>query len=270
MDVLFSLYLLLLGLALGSFVLAMVDRMKTNRDWVKGRSECEDCKRKLKPIDLVPLLSWLSTGGTCRYCHKKLSVQYPLVELGVGLAFIISYIFWPYDLTGTLAVVQFVVWLAAIVLLAGLFVFDMRWFLLPNKLVRPLIALGVVWALLDVASQGISYTIAMNYIFAIAASAGVFWVLYVGSRGKWIGDGDVRLAVAIGLFTGSPAEAWMTVFIASVLGILVALPHIKKTKKKKRLKLKIPFGPVLIVALYVTVLFGAGVIDWYKLNVLYL
>lgn len=270
MDVLITVYLFFLGLALGSFTLAMVDRMKTGRDWVRGRSECEYCKHKLQPVDLLPVFSWLSTKGTCRYCKKALSPAYPIAELGVALSFLTSYIFWPYEITGVIASTQFIIWLIAIVLLAGLFIFDIRWFLLPNKLVRPLIVLGVFWALLDIANQGVSAFILLNYILAIALSAGVFLALYTLSKGKWIGDGDIRLGIAIGLFTGSALEAWMVLFIASVLGIVAALPFLKKTEKKKRMKLKIPFGPVLIVALYITVLFGAGLINWYKLHVLYL
>jgi leader peptidase (prepilin peptidase)/N-methyltransferase len=270
MDTLITLYLFLLGLIFGSFTLAMVDRMKTNRDWVKGRSECEHCKHKLKPVDLIPLFSWLSTKGTCRYCKKSLSAAYPLAEIGVALSFVSSYIFWPYELSGVIASSQFIIWLFALVLLSGLFIFDIRWFLLPNKLVRPLIALGVFWALLDIVNQGLSVFILLNYILAIGVSAGMFLALYTISKGKWIGDGDIRLGIAIGLFTGSALEAWMVIFIASVLGIVAALPFIKKTEKKKRMKLKIPFGPVLIVSLYITILFGASLIDWYKLNVLYL
>jgi prepilin signal peptidase PulO-like enzyme (type II secretory pathway) len=270
MDTLITLYLFLLGLIFGSFTLAMVDRMKTNRDWVKGRSECEHCKHKLRPIDLVPVFSWLSTKGACRYCHERLSVQYPLVELSVGAAFVISYVFWPIELSTVSTTLQFIMWLLSLVLLSGLFIFDMRWYLLPNKLVRPLIGLSFVWAFLDITEQGLSYGIFVNYLLAVAVSAGIFLALYLLSSGKWIGDGDVRLAIAIGLFTGSLLEAWLAIFIASVLGIIVALPIMKKTKTEKRLKLKIPFGPVLILALYVTVLFGAGVINWYKLNILYL
>lgn len=270
MDILIAVYVFLIGLACGSFALAMVDRMKSDKDWVKGRSECDDCKKKLQPIDLIPIASWISTGGKCRYCGKKLSATYPLTELGVGIAFTFSYIFWPQNLSGILSIAIFVVWLAAIVVMTGLFLFDIRWYLLPNKLVKPLIGLGVVWALLDVLNQGTTVSIILNYVFAIAIGAGIFWLLYMWSRGKWIGDGDIRLGVAIGLFTGSVFEAWLTIFLASVIGIIVSLPLILKTNKTKRLKLKIPFGPLLIAALYITVLFGESIIEWYKSTILYL
>jgi len=270
MNIIISIYLFFVGLAFGSFALAMVDRMKTNRDWVKGRSQCESCKHVLRPIDLIPLLSWLSTGGKCRYCTKKLSIAYPLTELFVGLAFLFSYVFWPHSLSGFLPISMFIVWLIALVVMAGLFLFDIRWFLLPNKLIRPLIGLGLIWMVLDIAKDGVSVSIVVSYVLAVLVGAGVFLLLYMMSSGRWIGDGDIRLGVAIGLFAGSPLEAWFCIFLASVIGVLASTPLVLRTKKNKRLKLKIPFGPVLIIALYFTVLFGSQILDWYKAEVLYL
>jgi prepilin signal peptidase PulO-like enzyme (type II secretory pathway) len=196
--------------------------------------------------------------------------MYPLTEIGVGLAFLFSYVFWPVDLVGLHAIVMFAVWLSAVVIMAGLFLFDVRWYLLPNKLVYPLIALGAIWAVLDVVNRGITLGVLLEYVLALIVGAGVFGLLYAWSRGKWIGDGDIRFGVAIGLFAGSPLEAWLCIFLASVLGIIASIPLLLKTKKNKRLKLKMPFGPALIVALYITVLFGAQLISWYKENILYL
>ncbi len=270
MNIMLGSYLFVIGLAFGSFALAMVDRMKTGKDWVRGRSECAKCKKKLSPIDLIPVISWLSTSGRCRYCKTKLSVSYPLTELGVGLAFLASFVFWPYELIGFYSIAMFVVWLSTIVVMTGLFIFDMRWFLLPNKLVRPLIGLGLIWALLDVLNKGIGTGLVANYVLAVMVGAGIFWALYLVSKGKWIGDGDIRLGVAIGLFTGSPIGAWLCIFLASIIGILASLPLLIKTKNSKRLKLKIPYGPMLIIALYITVLAGDKIIDWYKVNILFL
>jgi leader peptidase (prepilin peptidase) / N-methyltransferase len=269
-NVIVSIYLFLLGLVFGSFVLAVVDRMKSGRDWVKGRSECESCKHVLRPVDLVPVFSWLSTGGKCRYCRQKLSAVYPLTEISVGISFLFSYIFWPVGLVDFYTTAMFVVWLSAVVAMAGLFLFDMRWYLLPNKLIRPLIVFGLVWAVLDVLNRGMTIGIIFEYVSAVIVGAGVFLILYVISKGKWIGDGDIRLGVAIGLFTGNPFEAWLVIFIASMLGLIASIPTIVKLKKKRRLNIKIPFGPVLILGLYITVMFGAQIIEWYKTNILYL
>ena len=270
MFIIVTLYLFFIGLCFGSFALAMVDRMKSGKDWVKGRSQCDNCERVLQPKDLVPLFSWLSTRGRCRYCKKKLSATYPLTELFSGVAFLLSYLYWPFTLSDFVSIAMFVLWLCAIIVMVALFLFDIRWFLLPNKLVRPLIGLGILWMTLDIINQGLSASIVINYVLAVLVGAGVFLLLFVMSKGKWIGDGDIRLGVAIGLFAGSPLEAWFCIFLASVIGVLASIPLVLKTKKNKRLKLKIPFGPVLIIALYLTVLFGSQIIDWYRINILYL
>src|SRR5690348_8347005 len=74
----------LLGICLGSFVKALADR-SINKTSFKGRSYCPKCKKTLKWYDLFPIFSYLSTGGKCRYCHKKIGISYPLVELALGI-----------------------------------------------------------------------------------------------------------------------------------------------------------------------------------------
>jgi len=195
--------------------------------------------------------------------------MYPLAEIALSAIFVISYIFWPIELSDLISYSQFAVWLCALVLMCILFIYDLRWFKLPFKIVNPLIGLGVVWAILDGVQQGFSSGLIINYILGILVGAGVFQLLYSLSSGRWIGDGDIRLGFAIGLFAGSPLEAWLVIFTASILGLLLAAPSVLKTKTK-RMKLKMPFGPPLLLALWLCVLFGAQIIEWYKVNVLYL
>ncbi len=268
MQTAISIYLFIIGLCFGSFALAMVDRMKAKKDWVKGRSKCDFCKHKLSVIDLIPILSWLSTAGKCRYCKKKLSVFYPLVELFTGLAFLFSYLYFPYEISG-LALSLFVIWLFGLVLMSALIVFDIRWYLLPNKLVYPLIYTALAYRIISyfVNTQGLIEAITAT-ILSLLVSAGLFWFLHVVSDGKWIGDGDVRLGVAIGLFLANPFLAWLCLFFASMLGLILALPMLIHSKKK--LKLKIPFGPFLILGLYFSFLFGQSLLDWYTSTFLYL
>jgi leader peptidase (prepilin peptidase)/N-methyltransferase len=250
---------------MGSFVLAYVDRSKSKRNWVSGRSECEYCKHKLSVVDLIPIISWLSTAGKCRYCRKSLSFSYPLTEFAMALLFIGSYLFWPVELDSFSAIAQLVIWLVALVPLMALVIYDLRWFLLPTNIIRILIVLGIVWVIIDVANaSNLILSIILTFA-AIGLGAGFFLLLLLFSKGKWIGDGDVRLAVAMGLFIGNPVGVWMAIFVASVAGIIASIPLLFKSKSiKKQLKLKIPFGPMLIFALYLVVLFGDRIIDWYE------
>ena len=272
MNIIIGIYVFILGTAFGSFALAMVDRMKANKDWVKGRSECDKCKHRLGPKDLVPLLSWLSTRGRCRYCKVKLSVAYPLTEILCGLAFTFSYIFLPYrtsEFSSTLGGALLLLWLLAIIIMTALVVFDLRWFLLPNKLVYPLQVVALVHRILIITNN--NQTITKDLItlgYTLMVSAGIFYLLHIVSKGKWIGDGDVRLGVAMGLFLPGPAEAWLAIFVASLSGVIIALPAI--FKNKKALKMKLPFGPMLIFGLFVAFIFGSQLIDWYNSTFLYI
>ena len=268
MDNLIVIYIFVIGLAFGSFALAMTDRMKAKKDWIKGRSECDKCGHKLGPKDLVPLASWLSTNGKCRYCHKKLSKAYPLAELTCGSAFVLSYIFVPYELNGY-GLIAFGLWLLALVIMTSLVVFDLRWFLLPNKLVYPLQAVALMhWIVIIVNNvQPITKDL-ITLALTLLVSSGIFYLLHIISSGRWIGDGDVRLGVAMGLFLAGPSEAWLAIFIASLSGVVIALPSLLKSKKA--LKMKLPFGPMLIMGLFFAYLFGAQIIDWYSRTFLFI
>lgn len=270
MHILISMYLFILGASLGSFTLVMVDRMHAKKSWVKGRSQCDSCKKTLQPVDLIPIFSWLLAKGRCRHCGVKLSQSYPLVELGLGLAYVVSYAFWPYELSGVTSIATFVIWLCALVPLTALILFDIRWYLLPTKLIQPLVVLGIIWMSIDIFNGGFESSKLLGYVLALLVSAGFFYILHIVSDGKWIGDGDVRFGVVIGLFTGNPFYAWFCLFLASLLGLIISVPVLSKSKKKNKLKLKIPFGPVLITALFITVLFGTPLVDWYKETILLL
>ena len=137
--------------------------------------------------------------------------------------------------------------------------------MLPSKLVYPLILVALLYRTIEIATIDTDTSIAsgiVSTVLSVLVSAGVFYVLYVVSKGKWIGDGDYRLGVAIGLFLGGPVQSWLAIFIASLLGLLFALPSILSSSNK--MKLKIPFGPMLMGGLFITFLFGQELIDWYK------
>jgi leader peptidase (prepilin peptidase)/N-methyltransferase len=215
----------------------------------------------------VPLFSWLSLRGTCRYCHKKLPVMLPVAELTGAVAFSSSYILWPVHLSGVLPIAQFAVWCLGLVLLLILFFYDLQWFILPNKVVHPLWGLAALFWLLQFAQKPTLATV-INGLFAVVIAGGLFLAFYIISSGKWIGFGDVRLGLAIGLFVGKPILAGLVLFAASVTGILFSLPSLLSGTRK--LTSKVPFGPLLIIGLIFSMLVGQRLVDWYMLHILYL
>lgn len=247
-----------LGLCFGSFVNALVVRLHTGRDWVKERSECMHCHHALAVKDLIPVFSWLMLRGKCRYCGKPFPDS-PVTELAVPALFVLSYAFWPLPLSGA-GLFQFVLWLVLIVAFVALAVYDLRWLLLPDKIVFPLIGLAV----LQVGIVSI-WAGDWQHIFSAAVSAallaGLFLTLHEASKGKWIGFGDVKLAVVLGLLAGTPLKAMLLLLTASSIGSIIALPLVLQGKAGR--KTKLPFGPLLLAGTIVVVLWGQAIIDWY-------
>lgn len=253
--------LFLFGAIFGSFAGAMVWRLKTGRDIAKDRSECEHCHHKLSAPDLIPLVSWLYLRGKCRYCHKPIGWSALLLEIGLGLVFAASYLLWPYPISAPLEIVYFLFWLLACVLLAILFVYDLRWYLLPDKIIWPLAAIGAILFVFRAVINGWSVDQAVwEFALAFIPVSGVYYLLYRVSDGRWVGFGDVKLGIFIGLALGWTG-ALLTLVLANFIGLLVVLPGLLSGKFSR--SSEIPFGPFLIVATLITMLVGQYIIGWY-------
>jgi leader peptidase (prepilin peptidase)/N-methyltransferase len=292
--------LALLGMIFGSFANAMVWRLHTQeavRDKIaglkekkqttarnkeikqlqatlgplsmsKGRSMCSNCRHPLAPQDLVPLISWLWLRGKCRYCHEPIQ-DTPWLEALLPVAFVLSYIFWPYefgagngaavDAYGSLA---FGFWLIFLVGFAVLTIYDLRWQLLPDRVVRPLVAVAIVQVLLHAAMFSGGVTVLTDAFWGVVMASGIFYILYVASKGEWIGGGDVKLGIVLGLLVGGPLNGLLVLFVASSLGMLASVPQLMRHKLNR--KSAIPFGPFLMAAACLVVLFGSRFTDWFN------
>lgn len=236
-----------------------------SRSILKGRSMCPSCEHALTAADLVPVFSWLSLRGRCRYCRAPISWQYPLVELITAGLFAASYAWWPLAFN-SYGIISFVVWLVVLVGFMALLVYDIRWMTLPNKIVYPLVALTAAVALLHAFAYNGGWRALADYALSTLIASGMFWGLYELSKGEWIGGGDVKLGLVIGLTVGKPLEACLVLFFASCIGTLMVVPGM--LTKKLQAKSHIPFGPFLIIATIIVKLFGASIISWYKAKIL--
>ena len=261
MEIVLSVFFFWLGAVFASFAGATAWRMHTGRDFVKERSVCEHCKHQLSAFDLVPIFSWLFLQGKCRYCKKSIGNLSIATEVLFGLLFLVSYLFWPFGFTDVLSLVLFALWCLALVLMAILFVYDARWGLLPDKVMFPLIALSVIFFVLRMFVLDVpSAEWVLEAVYSLAPVAGVYGLLHVVSKGAWIGLGDVKLGVAIGLFVGWQG-ALVALVLANLLGFLYVLPMLVRRDAKK--DTKVPFGPFLIVATVLSLLWSAQIIEWY-------
>ena len=275
-----------LGLLLGSFAGATVWRLRarqlvydkahgekvdskeykklkplTEAKVTKDRSRCLHCGYELKWYDLIPLFSWLSLRGRCRSCRKPIGKFEPLIELGMAGLFVLSYLLWPFPLETALGVTALVVWLAACVVLVIAFAYDSKWFLLPDITTIILIALGVIAVVINILLTGNVWGGILNAAGAVAILSGLYLVLYLISGGRWIGFGDVKLGIGLGLILGDWQLALLALFLANFIGCLIVIPFMIAGKVTG--KTQVPFGPLLIAGTILAKLIGFAVIDWY-------
>ena len=263
--------LFIFGLLLGSFANAVVWRMHEKKPiGGKERSECPECHHVLAAADLVPVFSWLWLRGKCRYCCQLISWQYPAVELITAVLFALSYVaLQPSDLSDS---IRFVVWLAAVLVLIIMAVYDLRWMLLPDKLQVILLGLAVAQLAIvlfepaiagrelsgEIISSGVQALV--SPLMAAVLYGSFFAALYYGSRGAWMGGGDVKLVTIMGLWLGV-ADTFVALLLAFNTAAIVSLALIGlKIRSRKDL---IPFGPFLIGGFIAAYLYGGQLIYAY-------
>ena len=238
----------------------------THTPVMKDRSRCLSCGYTLRWYDLIPLVSWLSLKGRCRSCHKKIGSFEPLMELGVAAFFVASYLFWPTLLNNPLEIMLFVTWLLAGIGLAVLFAYDARWYLLPNSVSYTVIALGVVSVIVRGFIREDWVTTLGNTLGAVAVLSGIYLVLYLISKGRWIGFGDIKLGLALGLLLADWQLALLALFTANLIGCLVVIPFMI-TKRLSRTS-QVPFGPFLILGMMLAQFFGSAILEWYTVGLI--
>ncbi len=241
----------ILGLVVGSFLNVVILRGK-NGETLGGRSRCPHCARTLSIKELIPVASFLFQKGRCRSCGAALSLQYPLVEAGTALAYGIAlwHLLPSLDASlGSLALLSavFVGIAAAIVI----FVSDLRWMIIPDGAVLVLAFLGIAATIMRSLSSLPSWSSSLSWFGSLlydGISACVialfFAVLWYASRGRWMGFGDAKLALATSLLVGFPASIAAFLFsfwTGAAVGILLLF------SKRRTLAETIPFGPFILL-----------------------
>lgn len=245
-----SLVVFIFGLAIGSFLNVVIYRLEKGESALRGRSYCPKCNHPLAWQDLIPLLSFLLLRGKCRYCSKRISWQYPLVEFVTGALFLV--IFW-LGVPLTEVLYLWAVFSAFVVI----FVYDAKHRLIPDQILYSAILASSIWYL--VFSELPKYQI-LNTLYSALGAAAFFLAIYLVSKGRWMGFGDVKLAFLLGLFLGWPSIL-VALFFAFCSGaisgvVLIALG-------KKGLKSEVPFAPFLILGTVIAFFFGSSLISWY-------
>jgi len=241
------------GAIIGSFLNVVILRYGTGKSFAKGSSQCFSCGKKLSWYELVPIFSFLIQKGRCRGCGSKISIQYPLVELVTGVLF--TLILLRSDLSSLIMEIGSryfeVLFLWVLVsLLIVISVYDLRHFIIPNKVVwifNGLAFLFIFFKNLDLGPQ----------ILSGLAFAGFFALIWLVSRGKWMGFGDAKLALGLGWLLG-PTQTFSAFLISFWLGAVVGI-GLLVLNKKYSFKSQIPFGPFLVVGALIAFLFDINI-----------
>jgi prepilin signal peptidase PulO-like enzyme (type II secretory pathway) len=243
-------FIFVLGAIFGSFLSAVVYRVRLEESFVKGRSRCPNCNHTLAVLDLFPIVSWILLGGKCRYCRKGISWSYPLTEICLGLAFLLAYTASHQPIALNL---QLALWLIMTVFLAFIFMYDARYYLILDQTIIAASLVAVVCnVLLGVPWQGM--------VIGALVGGGFFLAQFVVSRGQWIGGGDIKLGVLMGLLLSWPTILG-ALFLAYISGSIIGLGLV--AGGKKQLGSQVPFGTFLTLSTFVMMLYGQQIISWY-------
>jgi leader peptidase (prepilin peptidase)/N-methyltransferase len=280
-------FIFIFGLFIGSFFNVLIDRLPQNKSPWKGRSKCDFCKTPLSPLDLIPVFSFLFLKGKCSYCHKKLSIQYPLIEILTGLMYLglavsiskLSIInfqlpinFQYSNIFSVLNLTVLLSYLSLLIIFSSLFVIfvaDLKYQIIPDEMLISLIigiTLMMVIKIGEMIGGDPSLTLRMTAHHLLSAlGTGVFFLMiYFGSKmifkKEGMGFGDVKLAPILGLFLGFP-KTITALYLAFLTGAFVSIILILLAKKKW--KSKIAFGPFLITGAIISFFAGDIISKWY-------
>ena len=279
MQILFLILMFVLGAVFGSFLCCQVRRLEAGRSFeghpqsLRGRSDerpekerqlpprsiCLHCKKQLKWYDNIPIVSWLLLGGKCRYCHKKIGYAEIIYELGLAIAFLSLGTYFlalngsitPDFLANfpTIEPMKWVIFITTLVLilsLAFLAIYDGLYGELPIVALVISAAIAIVMAILEAWPEFTAMPIASAALFG-----GIYLILYLISKGKWVGDGDWILAGIIGLALGHPLLSVIALFIANLSACIIMFPTVKDKKNHQ-----VYFGPFLVLAFIITYVFS--------------
>jgi prepilin signal peptidase PulO-like enzyme (type II secretory pathway) len=225
----------------------------------KDYSRCLNCSYRLKWYDMIPLVSWLFLRGKCRVCHKKIGLLEPIAELSLGILFTISFVVWPVPIIGVFGVTLFILWLVTCVILAMIFIYDLKWLEIPTILNYILVGVGVVYSAVSIYHSIDRFSTVVSILGSALILSGLYFLIYIMSNKKWIGFGDILLGLGLALVLADWGLAYICLFAANLVGCIIVLPGLM-TKKLKRTS-RIPFGPLLIVGFVIAGLFGDKIIS---------
>lgn len=242
--------LFILGISIGSFLNVLIDRLPRGEKIFKDRSHCESCKQDLKWYDLIPLFSFIQLRGKCRYCKSPIGWYYPIVELITGMFFVSVYFKnFQFSMISVLTIPYYLFIIAAFIVI---FFTDLKYGIIPNKIVYPAILVTFIFLISQYPNILISNLLSAVGVFLF------FFLLMIATeiifKKSGMGFGDVKLVFFLGLFLGFP-KTLVAIYLAFLTGALISIILIV-FKKKKFSQGTIPFGPFLVLGTILALFWG--------------
>lgn len=232
------------GIVIGSFLNVCIYRIPLQESTAKARSHCMSCGTGLKWYELIPVFSYAALRGKCRTCKSSISIQYPVVELVNGILYLM--IFWVNGMNAVSVLYCFLT--SALIVLS---VIDFRTYEIPFGINVFILALGLIRLALD-------YSNWSEYAIGLLVVSGFLYLIYIVTKGRGIGGGDVKLMAACGLLLG-----WKLIVLAFFLGcILGSVIHVIRMRLSDEDHV-LAMGPYLSAGAFVAALWGRQLIEWY-------
>lgn len=268
-EIIFYIFVFIFGAIVGSFLNVLVLRYNTGVSAAKGRSFCFSCGKKLGPLELIPVLSFIIQGGKCLGCQSKISWQYPVVESITGALFV--GIFWKYAGLIGLIINPWYIIISMIILavLVAITVYDIKHKIIPDGLV---ITFGVM-SLLKIVADFFLMTATpaeiqshiVWYLLAGPLLALPLFLIWLVSRGRWMGLGDPKLVLGIGWFLG-PIMGLAALILAFWTGafygiLLLILSKFKWHGLNINGQTEVPFAPFLVLGFLLVFFFNIDILN---------
>ena len=253
MTFLVYIFVAVIGLVVGSFLNVVVLRLNTGKSIFKGRSQCLSCAVSLKWHELLPIVSFIAQKGRCYHCRSKISWQYIIVEAVTSLVFVLIAL--KYGISFSFA------WYAIIFsILIAISVYDLRHKIIPDVLVYTFTGLSLLSVYLTYGADLKNITLSLD-ILAGPIFFAFFAFLWLISMGKWMGFGDAKLSLGIGLLlgwgSGLAAEA-MGFWLGALVGIVLLLVE----GRYLTMKHEIPLAPFLAIGTFLAFILDLNILDW--------
>jgi prepilin signal peptidase PulO-like enzyme (type II secretory pathway) len=241
MQSLIDVLLFVLGCSIGSFLTVLIDRLPGGK-WPTGRSVCDYCGRVLDAAALIPVLSWVIQKGKSLCCGKKLSPWYPITEVATGLVYVLL---WRYVVQVMMDPIDMLALYTIVSALIVIVIADLKYHIIPDLMTGVIVLAGVIY---------VWPGLVLEHVGAGLLDMGILFALYILTRGKGMGFGDVKFAFVIGLLLGM-RDGLLALYLAFLLGGLYGIGVL--VLKRGGMKSMIAFGPFLVAGL-VLMMFWSG------------